>query len=77
MRAETIAMNQAVAARIDAALATRPAAETPPDLPALRAEFEARLGLEEDRFDQALGFWMTLDELSKLGICILPKFEPE
>ena len=43
MRAETIAMNQAVAARIDAALATRPAAETPPDLPALRAEFEARL----------------------------------
>ena len=51
MRAETIAMNQAVAARIDAALAARPATEAPQDgaamraalRAALRAEFEARL----------------------------------
>ena len=43
MRAETIAMNQAVAARIDAALAARPAVETPGDAAALRAELQARL----------------------------------
>lgn len=47
MRAETIAMNQAVAARIDAALAARPATEAPEDAAALRAalraEFETRL----------------------------------
>lgn len=43
MRPETIAMNQAIAARIDAALAARPATEEDLDLPALRAEFEARL----------------------------------
>lgn len=43
MRAQTIAMNQAVAARIDAALAARPVTEAPRDLPALRTEFEARL----------------------------------
>jgi hypothetical protein len=43
MRAETIAMNEAVAARIDAALAARPATEAPQDGATLRAEFEARL----------------------------------
>lgn len=43
MRPETIAMNQAIAARIDAALATRPPAEAVHDLAALRGEFEARL----------------------------------
>jgi len=43
MRPETIAMNQAVAARIDAALAVRPEAEADQDLAALRGEFEARL----------------------------------
>ncbi len=43
MRPETIAMNKAIAARIDATLAVRPATEKDLDLPALRAEFEARL----------------------------------
>jgi hypothetical protein len=43
MRPETIAMNQAVAARIDAALAARPAVKADQDLAALRSEFEARL----------------------------------
>lgn len=44
MRPETIAMNQAVAARIEAALGMlRPATEAGQDLSALRAEFEARL----------------------------------
>lgn len=43
MRPETIAMNQAVAARIDAALAAHPAVETPGDAAALRAELQARL----------------------------------
>lgn len=43
MRPETIAINQAIAARIDAALAARPATETPEEAAALRAEFEARL----------------------------------
>lgn len=43
MRPETIAMNQAVAARIDAALGARPAPEAQEDAAALRAEFEARL----------------------------------
>ncbi len=51
MRPETIAINQAIAARIDAALAARPATEAPEEAAALRvslrvalrAEFEARL----------------------------------
>lgn len=43
MRPETIAMNEAVAARIDAAMAGRPATEAPEDVATLRAEFEARL----------------------------------
>ncbi len=43
MRVETIAMNQTVAARIDAALSARPVAENVQDMAALRAEFEARL----------------------------------
>ena len=43
MRPETIALNHAVAARIDAALAARPATGDSQEPAALRAEFQARL----------------------------------